>query len=89
MAMKVDETMLDGLPAQCKTPQDVAELYTQMLQRVIDRSLSAELDASYHVGRSCPQATSMPLPTILGIGVPRHRAGWLIAKSTAIGGAFS
>ena len=36
MAMKVDETMLDGLTAQCKTPQDVAELYTQMLQRVID-----------------------------------------------------
>lgn len=37
MAMKVDETMLDGLTAQCKTPQDVAELYTQMLQWVIDR----------------------------------------------------
>ena len=48
MAMKVDETMLDGLTAQCKTPQDVAALYTQMLQRVIDRGLSAELDA--HLG---------------------------------------
>lgn len=48
MAMKVDETMLDGLTAQCKTPEDVATLYTQMLQRVIDRSLSAELDA--HLG---------------------------------------
>ena len=37
--------MSDGLTAQCKTPRDVALLYTQMLQRVIDRSLSAELDA--------------------------------------------
>lgn len=48
MAMKVDETMLDGLAAQYKTPEDVAALYTQMLQRVIDRGLSAELDA--HLG---------------------------------------
>lgn len=40
--------MSDGLTAQCKTPRDVALLYTQMLQRVIDRSLSAELDA--HLG---------------------------------------
>ncbi len=48
MAMKVDETMLDGLTAQCKTPEDVASLYTQMLQRVIDRGLSAEMDA--HLG---------------------------------------
>lgn len=48
MAVKMDETMLDGLVAGCKTPQDVAVLYTQMLQRVIDRGLSAELDA--HLG---------------------------------------
>jgi len=26
MAMKVDEVMLDGLTAQCKTPEDVAVL---------------------------------------------------------------
>ncbi len=51
MAMKVDETMLDGLTAECKTPEDVATLYTQMLQRVIDRSLSAELDAHLGYGR--------------------------------------
>ncbi|WP_415209089.1 IS256 family transposase [Rudaea sp.] len=44
----MDEAMLDGLTADCKTPQDVAALYAQMLQRVINRSLSAELDA--HVG---------------------------------------
>lgn len=51
MAMKVDETMLDGLTAECKTPEDVAALYTQMLQRVIDRGLSAELDAHLGYGR--------------------------------------
>ena len=37
-----------ALVADCKTPQEVAELYQRMLQRVIDRSLSAELDA--HLG---------------------------------------
>lgn len=35
------EELIDG----CKAQQDVARLYQQMLQRVTDRSLSAELDA--------------------------------------------
>ena len=48
MADKVDERALEALLSGCKTPQDVAALYTQMLQRVIDRGLSAELDA--HLG---------------------------------------
>lgn len=48
MTMKLDEAMLDGLTADCKTPQDVASVYAQMLQRVINRGLAAELDA--HVG---------------------------------------
>lgn len=48
MADKVDERALEALLSGCKTPQDVATLYTQMLQRVIDRGLSAELDA--HLG---------------------------------------
>ncbi|MCB0074220.1 MAG: IS256 family transposase [Caldilineaceae bacterium] len=48
MAEKVDEHALEALLSGCKTPQDVAALYTQMLQRVIDRGLSAELDA--HLG---------------------------------------
>ncbi len=48
MTKKVDEAMLDGLTSQCKTPEDVAALYSQLLQRVIDRSLSVELDA--HLG---------------------------------------
>ena len=48
MTGKVDEATLEALIAGCKTPQDVAGLYHQMLQRVIDRGLSAELDA--HLG---------------------------------------
>ena len=48
MASKTNEATLDALIADCKTPQDVAALYQQMLQRVIDRSLGAELDA--HLG---------------------------------------
>lgn len=48
MADKVDVGALEALLSGCKTPQDVAALYTQMLQRVIDRGLSAELDA--HLG---------------------------------------
>jgi transposase-like protein len=48
MADKVNESALEALLSGCKTPQDVAALYTQMLQRVIDRGLSAELDA--HLG---------------------------------------
>ena len=48
MADKVDEMALEALLSGCKTPHDVAALYTQMLQRVIDRGLSAELDA--HLG---------------------------------------
>lgn len=48
MAMKVDSVTLDELVSGCKTPEDVAGLYSQMLQRVIDRGLNAELDA--HLG---------------------------------------
>lgn len=48
MTGKVNEATLEALIANCKTPQDVAALYQQMLQRVIDRSLNAELDA--HLG---------------------------------------
>ena len=48
MAGKVDESSLDALAAGCKTLEDVASLYTQMLQRVIDRGLNVELDA--HLG---------------------------------------
>ena len=40
--MKLDEAMLDGLTVDCKTPQDVAALYAQMLQSAIERAGSGE-----------------------------------------------
>ena len=49
MAGKMDESSLDALAASCKTLEDVALLYTQMLQRVIDRGSNAELDAHDHL----------------------------------------
>lgn len=89
MAMNVDETMLDGLVADCKTPEDVASLYTQMLQRVIDRSLSAELDAHLGYGRHGKSADGARANTRNGttpkrlkgtfgevqVNTPRDRAG--------------
>ena len=48
MEVKLDAAMLDGLVAGCKTPEDVASVYSQMLQRVINRSLEAEMDV--HLG---------------------------------------
>ena len=46
--MDVDKTMLDELTRDCKTPQDVESLYSQMLQHMINRSLEAEMQA--HLG---------------------------------------
>lgn len=51
MAMKVDNQVLDGLLGDCKTPADVSALYSQMLQRVINRSLEGEMDAHLGYGR--------------------------------------
>lgn len=48
MAVKLDKAILDGLVSGCKTPADVASMYSQMLQRMIDRSLEAEMGA--HLG---------------------------------------
>lgn len=48
MTMKLDEAMLAGVLAGCKTPEDVVSVYSQMLQRVINRSLEGEMDA--HLG---------------------------------------
>lgn len=48
MVMKMDDKMLAGLMSECKTPTDVEALYTQLLQRVLNRSLEGELDA--HLG---------------------------------------
>jgi len=48
VAKKLDDKVLDGLLGDCKTPADVSALYSQLLQRVINRSLEGEMDA--HLG---------------------------------------
>lgn len=46
--MNVDKTMLEELTRDCKTPQDVEKLYSQMLQHMINRALEAEMQE--HLG---------------------------------------
>lgn len=46
--MALETKVLDEVLAGCKTPEDVDKLYSQMLQRLINRSLEAEMDA--HLG---------------------------------------
>lgn len=48
MAMAVKPDLLDELLKDCKTPGDVDTLYSQLLQRLINRGLEGELDA--HLG---------------------------------------
>ena len=55
--------MLDALLAVCKTPADVASLYSELLQRVINHSPDAEMDA--HL------ATAAPAPTAATVSSPR------------------
>jgi hypothetical protein len=37
--MNQNDSMLDALTAECKTPADVEKLYSALLQRVINRGL--------------------------------------------------
>lgn len=46
--MSLTPEILDELTRDCKTPDDVSKLYSQMLQHMINRSLGAEMDA--HLG---------------------------------------
>ena len=48
--MALSKAMLDELVGDCKTPQDMEKLYSQMLQHMINRSLEAEMQA--HVGHA-------------------------------------
>ena len=52
MAIKPDK--LDELLTDCKTPEDVDRLYSQLLQRLINRSLDAEMTA--HLGYESGEA---------------------------------
>lgn len=55
MKAKIDEGALDALLMGCKTPADVDLLYSQMLQRVINRSLEAEMDVHLGYARNAKQ----------------------------------
>ena len=46
--MALTKAMLDELVGDCKTPQEMEKLYSQMLQHMINRSLEAEMQA--HLG---------------------------------------
>ncbi|MFZ1796853.1 MAG: IS256 family transposase [Dokdonella sp.] len=46
--MTLTKAMLDELVGDCKTPQEMEKLYSQMLQHMINRSLEAEMQA--HLG---------------------------------------
>lgn len=54
--MDLNKAMLDELTGDCKTPQDVEKLYSQMLQHMINRSLEAEMQA--HLGHARHGASS-------------------------------
>lgn len=84
--MALTTTMLDELTGDCKTPQDVEQLYSQMLQHMINRTLEAEMHA--HVGHARHGKTTTGNPrngtsrktvqsTVgdLQIETPRDRAG--------------
>jgi putative transposase len=43
--MKLDPSKLDELLGDCKSPADIASLYSQLLQRMLNRGLEAEMDA--------------------------------------------
>ena len=46
--MAIKPELLNELLTDCKTPEDVDRLYSQLLQRLINRSLEAEMSA--HLG---------------------------------------
>ena len=88
--MTPDTDMLDELLKGCKTPDDVDRLHSQLLQRMINRALEAEMDShlGYQKGeRSEPGGrrenarngkTDKQLRSkagLLSISTPRDRAG--------------
>jgi transposase-like protein len=49
--------ILDELLKDCKTPRDVESLYSQLLQRMINRSLEAEMDVHLGYGKQVKSAS--------------------------------
>ena len=82
--MKLSAEQLDQLLGNCKTPGDVDSLYSQLLQRVINRSLEAEMEAHLEEGKAVGAANRRngKLSKVvkgtfgeLGIETPRDRQG--------------
>ena len=82
--MKLTTEQLDQLLGDCKTPGDVDSLYSQLLQRVINRSLEAEMGVHLEEGKATGAANRRngKLPKVvkgafgeLGIETPRDRQG--------------
>ena len=82
--MKLNAEQLDQLLGDCKTPDDVDSLYSQLLQRVINRSLEAEMDVHLEEGKAAGATNRRngKLPKVvkgtfgeLGIETPRDRQG--------------
>ena len=46
--MALTKAMLDELVGDCKTPQEMEKLYSQMLQHMINRTVEAEMQV--HLG---------------------------------------
>ena len=53
--MTIKPEQLDALLGDCKSPEDVDKLYSQLLQRLINRSLEAEMTA--HRGYGSGEST--------------------------------
>jgi transposase-like protein len=81
--MKLSVEQLDQLLGDCKTPGDVDSLYSQLLQRVINRSLEAEMEVHLEEGKAgAANRRNGKLPKVvkgtfgeLGIETPRDRQG--------------
>ena len=82
--MKLSVEQLDQLLGDCKTPRNVDSLYSQLLQRVINRSLEAEMDVHLEEVKATGTATRRngKLPKVvkgtfgeLEIETPRDRQG--------------
>jgi len=56
--MTINPEQLDVLLSDCKTPADVDKLYSQLLQRLINRSLEAEMTA--HLGYGSGETFEQP-----------------------------
>lgn len=55
--LALEPKILDGVVAGCKMPDDSSKLYSQMLRRLINRSLEVAMDAQL----GCEDNENLPL----------------------------